>query len=70
MHKTYDLWPDIAEKSYSEDLAQVDFKNISHVVLAGMGGSGTLHDIISSILSKTNIHVSVIKGYHLPNTVD
>ena len=45
MHKIYDLWPDIAEKSYNSDLTQVDFKNIGHMVFAGMGGSGALHDI-------------------------
>ena len=35
-----------------------------------MGGSGAIGDIISSILSKTNIHVNVVKGYLLPKTVD
>ena len=35
-----------------------------------MGGSGTIGDILSSILSKTNIHVTVVKGYLLPKTVD
>jgi len=70
MYKIYDKWPQIAKDSYSMDLAKVDFKNITHVVFAGMGGSGALHDIFSAILSKTSIHVSVVKGYHLPNTVD
>jgi len=44
--------------------------NIDHVVFAGMGGSGTIGDLFASILSKTDIHVSVIKGYLLPKTVD
>jgi len=35
-----------------------------------MGDSGALGDILSSILSKTNTHVNVVKGYHLPKTVD
>ena len=35
-----------------------------------MGGSGALGDIFSSILSKTDIHVSVVKGYVLPKTVN
>lgn len=70
MHKVYDRWPEIAKESYNTDISQIDFENISHVVLAGMGGSGALNDIFSAILSKTNIHVSVVKGYHLPNTVD
>lgn len=70
MHKIYDKWPQIAKESYARDLAQGDFKNITHIVFVGMGGSGSLHDIFSAILSKTNVHVSVVKGYHLPNTVD
>jgi len=39
-------------------------------VFSGMGGSGALGDIFSSILSRTDIHVNVVKGYHLPRTVD
>jgi len=35
-----------------------------------MGGSGAIGDLFSSILSKSNIHVSLVKGYLLPQTVD
>ncbi|MDX1373411.1 MAG: SIS domain-containing protein, partial [Nitrososphaeraceae archaeon] len=42
----------------------------NHIVFAGMGGSGALGDIFFSILSKTNIHVTLVKGYLLPKTVD
>lgn len=70
MHKVYDKWPDIARESYESDLDVIDFRDIDHIVFAGMGGSGALGDIFSAILSKTNIHVAVVKGYHLPNTVD
>ena len=35
-----------------------------------MGGSGAIGDLFSSILSKTNIHISLVKGYLLPKTVD
>ena len=44
--------------------------NVDHIVFAGMGGSGTIGDLFASILSKTDIHVSVVKGYLLPKTVD
>ena len=64
------MWPSIGKESYGADLVAIDFKNIKHIVFVGMGGSGALNDIFSAILSKTNIHVSVVKGYHLPNTVD
>src|SRR5438270_7321870 len=70
MYKIYDNWPKIARVSYQSDLDIIDFRDIDHIVFAGMGGSGALVDIFSAILSKTDIHVAVIKGYHLPKTVD
>ena len=70
MYKVYDRWPQIARESYESDLEPVDFKDIDHIVFSGMGGSGALGDIFSAILSKNDIHVNVVKGYHLPSTVD
>jgi len=70
MHKIYDRWPQLARESYESKIDAVDFQGIDHIVFAGMGGSGAIGDIFSSILSKTNIHVSVVKGYVLPKTVD
>ncbi len=70
MYKVYDNWPQITKEAYESDLEPVDFENIDHIVFSGMGGSGALGDIFSSILSKTDIHVNVVKGYHLPKTVD
>ena len=70
MYKVYDLWPKIAREQYEMNTEQVDFKDISHIVFAGMGGSGAIGDIFSAILSKTNIHVDVVKGYQLPKTVN
>ena len=70
MCKVYDEWPQIARKNFSANFSKVDIKNIDHIVFAGMGGSGTIGDVFASILSKTDVHVSVIKGYLLPKTVD
>ena len=70
MYARYDEWPKIAEDSYNKDIPKVELRDIDHVVFAGMGGSGTIGDIFSSILSKRQIHVTVVKGYHLPKTVD
>ena len=69
MYKVYDKWPEIARKYYETDFTEINFGEITHVVFAGMGGSGTIGDIFASILSKTNIHVDVVKGYLLPKTV-
>ena len=70
MYKIYDMWPEIARESFESDQGQIDFKGIDHIVFAGMGGSGAIGDLFSSILSKSDIHVSIVKGYRLPNTVD
>ena len=70
MYKIYDKWPQIAKEAYESNLEPADFDNIDHIVFSGMGGSGAVGDLISAILSKTDIHVSVVKGYLLPKTVD
>lgn len=69
MHKVYDKWPQIAKESFESDYEPVEFVNVNHIVFSGMGGSGAVGDILSAILSKTRIHVSVVKGYLLPKTV-
>ena len=70
MYEFYDKWPKIASDSYNSDLECVDFNNISNIVFCGMGGSGAIGDLISAIMSKTNIPTIVIKGYLLPKTVN
>ena len=70
MHKTYDRWSELAINSYESSHKQVDYKDISQILFAGMGGSGAINDVFSSILSKTKIHVSSIKSHIIPKTVD
>ena len=70
MFKTYDRWPEIASESFEKKFDKFDAKDIDHIVFAGMGGSGSIGDTISAILSKKDIHVSNVKGYLLPKTVD
>ena len=70
MHKIYDRWSEIARESFYSNQEPANFNKIDHIVFAGMGGSGAIGDIFSSILSKTKIHVNVVKGYLLPETVD
>ena len=70
IHNVYDRWVHIARDAYNSDIDSVDFNDIEHVVFSGMGGSGTIGDLFSSVLSKTNIHTTVVKGYELPNTID
>ena len=70
MFETYDKWPQIARDSFDQKFEKFDIKNIDHIVFAGMGGSGSVGDVLSAILSKENIHVNNTKGYLLPKTVD
>ena len=70
MFKTYDNWPEIASESYRKEFEKIDVKDIDHIVFAGMGGSGSLGDTLSAILSKKDIHVTNVKVYLLPKTVD
>ncbi len=69
MYAIYDKWPEIAEESYESKQKTIQFKKVNHIVFSGMGGSGALGDIFSSIFSCTNIQIDVIKGYKLPKTV-
>ncbi len=70
MYAIYDKWPEIARVSFESEQDKINFDNINHIVFAGMGGSGAIGDIFSSILSKSKIHVNIVKGYHLPKTVN
>lgn len=66
----YERWPQLAKESYESNYEQIDFKDIDHIVFAGMGGSGAVGDVLSSILSKTNMHVVNVKGFIAPLTID
>lgn len=69
MFKTYDRWPEIAAAAYNSHLKPFKHHNIKEIIFIGMGGSGAINECFQSILSKTNIHVSIVKGYHLPKTI-
>ena len=70
MHLVYDDWAKIAKKTYESDIKEIKLQKINHIAFVGMGGSGAIGDVFSAILSKTNIHTTVVKGYTLPKTVD
>ena len=73
MYEFYDNWPKLAENAFNNNFNDIFNKivkqDVSHIVFAGMGGSGTIGDVFASVLSKTDIHVDIVKGYHLPKTV-
>ena len=70
MYKIYDKWSEIAKNTYEENWKSLKYENIDDIVFAGMGGSGSIGDIFSAILSQTKLHITIVKGYDLPKTVD
>ena len=70
MYKTYDKWPKIAREAWESVVEPISLEDINHIVFVGMGGSGNIGDIFKAIFSTTNIHVTVVKGYLLPKTID
>jgi len=70
MHKVYDKWPQLAREFFKMEYEPANLDNIDHIIFTGMGGSGAIGDTLSAILSKTKIHLYVVKGYHLPKTAD
>lgn len=68
--KAYDSWPELARQSYeNENYQTIDFKEINHVAFAGMGGSGSIGDILSSIIEDPEVHTVVVKSQQLPKNV-
>lgn len=70
IHKIYDMWPDIAKEFYMKNYDKAEFGGIDQIIFTGMGGSGAIGDTLSAIVSKTDLHFSIVKGYHLPKTAD
>ncbi len=70
MYEIYDKWSEIARESWESSQNLAHFNEIDHIVFAGMGGSGSIGDMLAAILSKTRIHVNIVKGYRLPKTVN
>ena len=70
MYKVYDKWAEIAEESFESNKIPINYENIDYIVFAGMGGSGAIGNIFSAIMSKTKIHVNIVRGYVLPTTVN
>lgn len=70
IYLAYEKWPELSKYYFDNSKNELDISNIDHFVFAGMGGSGTLGDVFASIMSKTDVHVSIVKGYQLPKTTD
>lgn len=70
IHKIYDMWPDVAKEFHLKNYDKSEFGEIDQIIFTGMGGSGAIGDTLSAIVSTTDLHFSIVKGYHLPKTAD
>lgn len=70
MYKVYEDWPIIALNAFLSERKIRNIEKTNHIIFAGMGGSGAIGDLFEALLSKSPIHVNVIKGYELPKTVN
>jgi len=70
LYKIYDEWPSIAKEFYVKNYDKPEFRGIDQIIFTGMGGSGAIGDTLSAIVSRTILHLSIVKGYHLPKTAD
>lgn len=68
MHRAYDDWPRLAREAHERRPEPAMDYRFDHVVFAGMGGSGALGEIFHSLLSRSPVHVDIVKGYRLPYT--
>lgn len=68
MHRAYDGWPGLAREAHERRPDPATDGGFGHVVFAGMGGSGALGELFYSLLSRSPVHVDVVKGYRLPYT--
>lgn len=68
MHRVYDRWPQLAREAYEGHAEPAMDYRFDHLVFAGMGGSGALGDLFYSLLSRSRVHVDVVRGYKLPYT--
>ena len=70
MYKVYERWPEIAQESWESNIESLKLENVNHIVFGGMGGSGSIGDLFNAVFSKTSIHITLVKGYVLPKTID
>ncbi len=61
LYKIYDIWPQIARESYENNYDMVDFKDINHLVFAGMGGSVAIGDIFSPYYLRRKFMLTLLR---------
>lgn len=70
LHEDYDQWQQYARRAFVPEPALPEPLSPSGIVFAGMGGSGTVGDLIYDWLGADgDIPIQVIKDYHLPTSV-
>jgi len=64
-------WPEFAKRSLDSTPSLKVGKEVGYVVMAGMGGSGIVADVITDIAYQgaSKLHFQVFNNYHIPESI-
>ncbi len=69
VYTIYEEWPRFAREGIEREV-NIEY-NPSSIAIAGIGGSGTIGDLIYDLLQDNSLlPIYTIKGYHLPSFID
>ena len=69
MHKHYERWSEYFISSTKIKVKYPEVKNINQIVLAGMGGSGIVGEIVYDLFND-RLDIEIIKDYHIPKHIN
>ncbi|NIM46249.1 MAG: bifunctional phosphoglucose/phosphomannose isomerase [Nitrososphaeria archaeon] len=71
IHLKYLKWPEYFFEALRADVNFPEVTEVDRIILAGMGGSGIVGDVIRDWLAPSRgLPIHVVKDYHLPGFVD
>ena len=69
MYKHYEKWSEYFISSTKFKVKYPEVKNINQIVLAGMGGSGIVGEIVYDLFND-RLDIEIIKDYHIPKYIN
>lgn len=72
LREDFEKWPELASESWEKEVPYTISEIPNTILIAGMGGSGIIGELISDIFheTKSKIQIRTIKDYHLPPDVN
>lgn len=71
LKEDFDAWPELARRTWTNTPKTTIGRDVKTIVLAGMGGSGIVGDIVTDVARRmaSKIQFEVINNYHIPESV-